>query len=462
MKHSLRFKLTGAFLLISLVSFSLIGLFANIILQKQFENYVISNLDSKRKDIVTTLEGRYSAWGGNWDSNGLESFGVSALSDGMILRISNKDGGVLWDAMTHNSGLCAEMLKTMAQNMEKQHSGFIGGYTEKNYRLAVDGVTVGNVTIGYYGPYFYTDNDINYLNTLNKLLLLAAAFACILSFFLGYFMAKHLTKPISRVIRTSEQISEGNFNVRVNEVSSTTEIVELTYAVNTLAEALGEQERLRKRLTADVAHELRTPIANLQSHLEAMIDGIWEASPERLKSCNEETIRLTKIVSDLSTLARYDGEIVTLNKECFDLSELIKSIEASFEKEFADKSISFETDVQTQYINADRDKIAQIIVNLIANALKYTSGGGKVKIIAAEENREVKISIKDTGIGISKEDLPYIFERFYRADKSRSRESGGSGIGLAIVKSLVEAHGGSISVKSEQGIGSEFVIVMPI
>ncbi len=461
MKHTLRFKLTAAFLLISLLSFSLIGLFANIILEKQFENYVINNLDQKRNEIVATLESRYSDWGNKWDLSGLENLGVSALSDGLMLHVSDKDESVLWDAMTHNSGLCAEMLQTMAGNMQKQHAGFVGGYTEKNYQLTVNGNVAGNVTIGYYGPYFYTDNDINYLNTLNKLLLLSAAIACVLSLILGYFMAKRLTDPISRVIKTAEQISESNFNVRVNEVSSTTEIVELTSAINTLAEGLGTQEALRKRLTADVAHELRTPIANLQSHLEAMIDGIWEPDAERLKSCHEETIRLSKIVGDLGTLARYDGENVSLNKEQFDISELIKSSVLSFEKELRNKNITLTIDMQEQYLKADKDKITQVMVNIISNALKYTPEWGSVEIATAGGNDEVTISIKDNGMGISKQDLPYIFERFYRADKSRSRGTGGSGIGLAIVKSLVEAHGGTISVKSEPGLGSEFVIVLP-
>ncbi len=461
MKHTLRFKLTAAFLLITLVSFLIIGVFANVILEKQFEKYVIDNLDQKRNDVVATLESRYGDWGSKWDLSGLENLGVSTLSNGLMLRVCDKDGTLLWDAMTHNSGLCAEMLQSMAENMESQNASFNGGYTEKSYPIIVSDVAVGNVTIGYYGPYFYTDNDISFLNTLNKLLLLAAAIAGMLSFIFGAYMAKRLSSPISRVIKTAEQISEGNFNDRVNEASSTREIIELTGAINTLAEDLGKQETLRKRLTADVAHELRTPIANLQSHLEAMIDGIWEPDAERLKSCCEETIRLSKIVGDLGTLARYDGENMILNKESIDISELIRTTVASFEKEFANKNITLVTDIQEQYIEVDKDKITQVLVNIISNAQKYTPEGGNVKISTSVDDDEVQISIKDTGMGILQEDLPYIFERFYRADKSRSRATGGSGIGLAIVKSLVEAHEGTVLVKSEQGLGSEFVIVLP-
>ena len=461
MKHTLRFKLTSAFLLITLTSFLLIGVFANVMLERQFEKYVIDNLDQKRNEIVSTLERRYGDWGSKWDLSGLENLGVSALSDGLMLRVSDKEGTLLWDAMTHNSGLCAEMLQNMAENMESRNPSFNGGYTEKDYAITASDTVVGNVTIGYYGPYFYTDNDISFLNTLNKLLFLAAGIAGILSLIFGAYMAKRLSSPISRVIKTAEQIAEGNFNDRVNEASSTREIIELTGAINTLAEDLGKQETLRKRLTADVAHELRTPIANLQSHLEAMIDGIWEPNEDRLKSCHEETIRLSKIVGDLGTLVRYDGENVSLNKEQFDISELLNNTVLCFEKEFGNKNITLVTDIQEQYLEADKDKITQVMVNIISNALKYTPDGGRVEISSVGDDYEVQISIKDTGIGILPEDLPYIFERFYRADKSRSRATGGSGIGLAIVKSLVEAHGGTISVKSEQGSGSEFVIVLP-
>jgi len=299
------------------------------------------------------------------------------------------------------------------------------------------------------------------LNTLNKLLIITTIITGLFSVVLGLFTAKRISGPISRVIKTSEQISEGNYHERIEEKSNTKEIVELAESINMLAEKLGRHESLRKRLTADVAHELRTPIANLQGHLEAMIDGIWIADLERLKSCHEETIRLTKIVSDLESLARYENEGMKLNLEQTNISDCVVKVLKSFEKEFRNKRIELRTSISEQYLNADKDKLTQVFINIISNAIKYTPPGGTVEVTVTGNDSYVRIDIKDNGIGISAEDLPLVFERFYRVDKSRSRETGGTGIGLAIVKSLVEAHGGAVNVISQLGLGSNFTFKFP-
>jgi signal transduction histidine kinase len=290
---------------------------------------------------------------------------------------------------------------------------------------------------------------------------MATGVAGIISILIGTFMANRLTSPISRVIKNARQIAAGKFDDRIIENSNTREIVELTESINSLATTLGKQEVLRKRLTADVAHELRTPLSCVQSHLEAMIDGIWEPSKERLESCHEETVRLSKMVSDLGKLAQYDGENVTLKKEYFSLSELLSRLLKNFEKEFQKKQINLVTNIQDQNIEADEDKLTQVLVNLFSNALKYTPDGGTIEINTTGTKEYIEVSVKDTGIGIAEKDLPYIFERFYRVDQSRNRMTGGSGIGLAIAKSLVEAHNGTIEVKSEEGVGSEFIVRIP-
>ena len=192
-----------------------------------------------------------------------------------------------------------------------------------------------------------------------------------------------------------------------------------------------------------------------------MIDGVWELDVARLTSCHEETIRISKLVSDLENLARFEADNLILKKEEFDLVRLVSKIEKSFESDISRRNIHVTQDISARRLTADEDKIEQILVNLISNALKYTPEGGSIAIRTVETPTAIVISIKDSGIGISSEDLPYIFERFYRADKSRSRATGGSGIGLAIVKFLVEAHGGIVTVESKPGEGSEFTVTIP-
>ena len=248
---------------------------------------------------------------------------------------------------------------------------------------------------------------------------------------------------------------------RIDEKSSTKEIVELTDSVNSLAQTLGKQEILRKRLTADVAHELRTPLATLQSHVEAFIDGVWVPDQKRLQGFHEEILRLSKLVGELEKLSKYEVENLALSKEQFEISGLIEGIAGNFAGEFKKKNIQLELNTEKQSIEADKDKISQVFINLLSNAIKYTPDGGKIEVHVSGLKDMVKVEVRDTGIGIFEEDLPYIFERFYRTDKSRNRATGGAGIGLTIVKSIVEAHKGSITADSMLKRGSVFTVVLP-
>jgi two-component system sensor histidine kinase BaeS len=286
-------------------------------------------------------------------------------------------------------------------------------------------------------------------------------FSLILSLLFSSVMAKRLSTPISRVITTARMISKGNFDSRITEPSGTKEMAQLTGTINNLAETLENQEDLRKKLTADVAHELRTPLATLQSHMEAMIDGIWEPDEERLKSCHEEIMRINRLVGDLEKLAKYESENLILTKTSFDISELIQHIIQNFENNFANKNIDIKFIGEKELVTADKDKISQVIINLLSNALKFTEQGGEVQVVVKGTENFSEITVKDSGKGIPAEDLPYIFQRFYRADKSRNRLTGGAGIGLTITKAIIDAHKGTIQVRSKVDEGTEFVVVLP-
>lgn len=461
MKLSLRVKLTASFLVITLFLTAAVGILANLLLESQFRGYVIDNQKKNNEELVKLLQSRYESWGG-WSEGGLESIGVNMLSEGLMLRIKDTEGKILWDAMAHNMGFCTAMLEDMAKNMQRISPGFEGGYTEQSFSLISEDIVIGSVDIGFYGPYYYSDNDVQYLKTLNNLLIWTAVVCAMIAMLLGAVMAKHLTTPIGHVIATAKKIAKGEYLDRIREKSSTTEIIELTGSINALADSLEQQERLRKRLTGDVAHELRTPLATLQSHLEAMIDGVWEPDKNRLISCHEETVRLSKLTFDLERLARYDSENMQLHKEKFNLAQLIGRTVVNFESGFMANEVKLQYFTEPLEITADEDKISQVLVNLLANAQKFTGKGGEVKITLTNKGDMAEILVSDTGQGIAKKDIPYIFERFYRADQSRSRITGGSGIGLTIVKAIVLAHKGTISVASEQGKGTMFTVLLPI
>lgn len=231
-------------------------------------------------------------------------------------------------------------------------------------------------------------------------------------------------------------------------------------AINHLAGSLMTLDRLRKQLTADVAHELRTPISILSSYLEAMNDGIWEATPERLASCQEEVSRIGKLVGDLEQLTKIEGNNLRLEKRELDLYTLIEKTISGFEAELKDKGLKADVSGNRPKVTADYDRIKQVIANLLSNSIKYSDPDKTIHFEVFDTNEIAGFSIRDMGSGIAEEDLPYIFERFYRADKSRNRASGGSGIGLTIVKAIVEAHGGRVTVESKINEGSVFTVTL--
>ena len=191
------------------------------------------------------------------------------------------------------------------------------------------------------------------------------------------------------------------------------------------------------------------------------MDGIWQPTADRLKSCHEEIIRVNKMIGDLSLLAKFEGQNLVLNKTDFNVTELVAGIVMNFESEFVNKGVDICYSGEDEIISADRDKITQVLINFISNSLKYTPQGGTVEINVEVEEDAVEITVRDNGQGIPEEDLPHIFERFYRADKSRNRLTGGAGIGLTIVKSIIDAHHGSIHVNSKINEGTTFIVLIP-
>jgi signal transduction histidine kinase len=225
--------------------------------------------------------------------------------------------------------------------------------------------------------------------------------------------------------------------------------------------ALKEADRAKDQFLAVLSHELRTPLTSVATHLEAMMMGIWEPTQERLNSCHEEILRLTSLVKDLENLTKVESDVFHLDKTEVELKELVEAVLDTFQGEMQAKHLTYQVTGEKSVVLADRDRIKQVVLNLLSNAVKYTPEGGSITVQVMDNSAESTILVSDTGIGIPDKDIDHIFERFYRTEKSRSRQTGGAGIGLTIVKSIMEAHNGTVEVFNKEGEGSTFIIRLP-
>ena len=460
MKNNLRRKLVSSYMLVALICVVLISILANFFLAKQFQNYVIKVHEQTVQAIIGSVNKQYNAKSG-WNKDVVQNIGITALEGGFMVTLKDSTGKTIWDAASYNNGMCQAMLGHMSQNMTKLYPNWKGIYEENSYPIIINSRNVGTAIIGNYGPFYYSDSELMFISTLNKIFIGAGIVSLLLALIVGVLMAEGLSRPILHVITTAEKISNGDYRTRSIVKSNILEIKNLTSTINNLAQTLQNQEILRKRLTSDISHELRTPLATLQSYMEAILDGVWEPTPEKINSCHEEIMRLSRLVGDLEKLAKYEGENLVLVKSEFNFTKLIQHIILNFENDYLSKEIDISFESSDILIYADKDKVSQIIINLLSNALKYTNKGGKVIIKVDQTDEFVELIVTDNGMGIPDKDLKFIFQRFYRADKSRNRLTGGAGIGLTITKSLVEAHKGEIMVESKLNKGTTFKIILP-
>lgn len=283
----------------------------------------------------------------------------------------------------------------------------------------------------------------------HRSLIWASVAALTLAGILSFLLTRKVLRPLAQMTESTRQIAAGDYTARV-PTPSNDEVGQVATAFNRMAENLQRIEHLRKTMVLDVAHELRTPLTNVQGYLEALRDGVVSPSKETFESLHEETLRLVKLVEDLLQLARADAARGTLSLRTIDLQELASQVLDLFRPQFAMKGIFVQAELSNVkgLVMVDPEKLVQVFRNLLQNAWQYTPPGGTVRIFAERLPEGPKLIFANTGEGIAEEDLPFIFERFYRGEKSRSRELGGAGLGLSIVKELVEAHGGQVGAES--------------
>ncbi len=456
---SLRKQLSLSILLTLLITIGLIGLLSNWFMNREFEKYITELGRERRENIVDDLSRQYDGFKRNWKLDYVHAIGMNALYDGYILKLYDAGGNMVWDAENHDMSLCGQIMNEISARMEER--GAEGGFVDNTYGIDQNGKEVGAVSIKYYGPFFMNEADFNFINVMNTVLLVIGILSSACSVVVGCLLARRISRPVTKTAYIAKQISKGNYDIRFEPGTRIRELDDLADAINHLSDALKTQEGLRKQMTADVAHELRTPLTALGSHLEAMIEGLWDATPERLKSCHEEVVRLGTLVEDLGQLAKIEGENLVLNKSRIDLLEIVQTVSDTMKGEISKKNLSLTLEGSPVFAEADKNRFSQVVANLLSNAVKYTPEGGAIGIKVYETDRWGSVKVKDTGIGIPEAELPLIFERFYRTDKSRNRKFGGAGIGLAIVKSIVAAHDGTVTVESVKEQGSCFTVSIP-
>lgn len=315
-----------------------------------------------------------------------------------------------------------------------------------------------------------TELFTNYTASVKEAITLGALAALVAAVVASFFISRQVVTPIQKMMLLSQRIAEGEYQERLNlpgggHPNSLDELDQLALSFNQMAEKLEKTETMRRQLIGDVTHELRTPLAAIKGYIEGMMDGVIPAEPKTYQLIHSEIDRLQRLVDDLQELSRVETGTFPLNLTLISMADLIETVRRNFERQFAEKGVLFETQIESALpkVKVDRDRILQVLTNLVGNALQYTPAGGKVQVCAFREKAAIHISVVDTGIGIAPQHLPFIFNRFYRVDPSRTRTSGGSGIGLTIAQALVKAHGGRIWAESEgEGRGSTFHFTLPV
>ncbi|OGN94644.1 MAG: hypothetical protein A2Z75_09030 [Chloroflexi bacterium RBG_13_50_10] len=299
--------------------------------------------------------------------------------------------------------------------------------------------------------------------SINRSLLLGGSVAIAIALVLTFVLSRRITSPIDGLARAARRLGRGDLSQRV-QLQGGGEVVALAQAFNSMASDLENAERLRRNMVADVAHELRTPLSNVQGYLEAIRDGVIEPDAAAIRSLDEETALLSRLVNELQELSLAEAGELKLVYQAEDIANLVKQAVTPWQPQVAAKGLTLSVDLagNLPLVNIDWQRVNQVLHNLLENAVAHTQNGGTINVSAIRQGDWVEVGVSDTGEGIPAEDLPHIFERFYRVDKSRARATGGSGLGLTIARRLVEAHGGTITVQSKLGKGSRFSFTLPV
>jgi two-component system, OmpR family, sensor histidine kinase BaeS len=454
--NRLSLKLLLAFLALTLASLALSGAAINWALNYQFRNYIGVSREAENLRIVDTAAAYYAEQG-SWRGIAATLAPV-AISTETLIILYDGSGNLVYNSRRDLRGVMGFM-GSRGHRWEIEGDSFV-------YPVLVEDRKVGTLSLTLLGREgTLAQEDLDFSSAVNLSILVIALLAGLGALAMSLFMSRRLTRPLVRMTAAVSRLKEGDLSQRV-EAPGRDELGLLAQSFNSMADRLEKTEKLRRKLSADISHELRTPLANLKSYLEAFKDGVLPASQENIASLQEEVLRLENLVQNLQELSLVENRSLNLPLKALDPAPVLQKIFELYQPLMAQQDIAGSLSLPSSQVKAslNEEALERILHNLLSNALKYTPGGGAVSMKAAPgpgPRPALIIEVSDTGPGISGEDLPHIFERFYRADPSRSRGTGGYGIGLTIARELAEAQGGTIQARSRPGEGATFVLEFP-
>ena len=445
--RSISFKLILAFLGIGLIGIILIAMLARWNTRSEFIRFVS---DQYQVDLIANLSEHYQT-SGSWD----EAETVFAPADG-----NPQD--------EHGPHTPPFILTDPQGIILVANGGFNAGDTVSAEELAtgapieVDGQTVG-ILVPMPMPFEGNPREEDFIQRTNQTLLFGVGGAALIALLLGIFLSRTISRPIRELTRATHAIAEGDLDQQVN-IRSRDELGELASAFNKMSVELSRSINARKQMTADIAHELRTPLSLILGHAEAVHDGVLQPTHENFEIIREEAIRLEHLVDDLRTLSLADAGELPLQPQTISPARLLEEVATLYRFQIQAKDLTLDLDISPPLpdLEADPGRLTQVLTNILDNAVRHTPANGHITLAATRTSDGVALSVRDSGPGLPPADLERIFDRFYRADASRVRNEGGSGLGLAIAKSIVQAHGGSIQAESEQGKGLTVIITLPV
>jgi signal transduction histidine kinase len=491
-RRGLRFRLALTHLAVAVLAIVAVGLIVTYTGSRRFDSYLMQVQGKRNAEVVTALQNTYAPPDG-WDATAIYALSQVAAFNNVDVAVYSPEGRLLFTVQGRHMG--RGMMGGSGQGMMGSGQGMMGDgqaatgagsaspspratplglsdFTVTSSPIVVDGQKVATAEV--YAPRgARAAAEQAYQSALTRNLLIAGGIAGALALLVSLLVSRRITGPLEELTDAAGDVAGGNLGVRVAPRGDD-EVAALAGAFNSMADRLARDEQWRRDMTSDLSHELRTPLATIQSRVEALEDGVLPATPENLRVIGEEVERLGRLLGQLRSLNELESEDLSVEHERVDLADVAAGAVDRHRPAFAAKSVELTVEVGPAAVFGDRDRLLQVVANLLDNALKFTPAGGHVAVtvdtgvgpagpvtgaLAGPAGAWARLTVTDDGPGVDPADLPFIFDRFYRAQDSRGTP--GAGLGLAICRALVEAQGGSVSAADAPGGGARFTVLLP-